>query len=447
MGDVINFPINDTLRSLVSGMGTDRDKLFGAAYTTQFLTDEQLFAAYRSNWMPAKVVNIPAEDSVAEGRDWQAEQDQIELIEAEEQRLGFWPKLLEAQIKARLWGGAAIYIGTSESDLSSPLNFERLGKGELRYLAVLSRREVVAGELDQDPISETFNKPRYYEVNGTTSITRIHPSRFVILVGHPHVDPLLAVGSCHGWGDSVLERVYSAIKNADATAANIASLVFEANVDVFGVPDMMSNLADTGYERRLLERFNLAATSKGINKAIIRDAAEEYDRKQINFSTLPDVLQKFLEVAAGASDIPLTRFLGTAPSGLGSNGDHSMKMYHKRIAAQQKLMVKPALYRLDECLIRSALGTRPPEIFYNWAPLDQLGEKEHAEVGKIQAETTEIYGRTGIFTGEELRKGAANQIVENGIYPGFDQVIEETGDDFDLGEDDEEEGADPGEEE
>lgn len=435
MGKVINFPMNDSLRSLVSGLGTDRDKMFTTGYVSNYLTDQQLFDAYRASWMPAKIVNIPAEDAVAEGRDWQAKQDEIEKIEAEEMRLGLWPKLIEAQIKARLWGGSAIFIGTGDQNLSEPLDPARVGAGGLRYLTVLSRREVVAGELDTDPVSETFNRPKYYDVTGTTMMARIHPSRLAVFVGNPHVDPLLAGVHTSGWGDSVLERVYSAVKNADATAANIASLVFEANVDVFGIPDMMANLSDPAYSQKLIDRFALAATAKGINKALIRDVAEEYDRKQMTFATLPDVLQKFLEIAAGAADIPLTRFLGTAPAGLGSNGDHSMKMYHKRIATQQKLVIQPAIYRLDECLIRSALGSRPAEIHYRWSPLDQLTEKEQAEVGKIQAETTEIYGRTGLFMPEELRKGATNQIVENAIYPGFDQIVEETGEGFDLGAD------------
>lgn len=433
MGEVI--PFNDSLRSLVAGLGTSRDKMSSAEYGWQMLGDEQLYYAYRSNWMPAKIVNIPAEDAVAEGRDWQAKQDEIEKIEAEEMRLGLWPKLLDAQIKARLWGGSAIFIGTGDQNLSEPLDPARVGAGGLRYLTVLSRREVVAGELDTDPVSETFNRPKYYDVTGTTMMARIHPSRLAVFVGNPHVDPLLAGVHTTGWGDSVLERVYSAVKNADATAANIASLVFEANVDVFGIPDMMANLSDPAYSQKLIDRFALAATAKGINKALIRDVAEEYDRKQMTFATLPDVLQKFLEIAAGAADIPLTRFLGTAPAGLGSNGDHSMKMYHKRIATQQKLVIQPAIYRLDECLIRSALGSRPAEIHYRWSPLDQMTEKEQAEVGKIQAETTEIYGRTGLFMPEELRKGATNQIVENGIYPGFDQIVEETGEGFDLGAD------------
>ncbi|MQB37609.1 DUF1073 domain-containing protein [Agrobacterium tumefaciens] len=439
MGEVIKMRANDSLRSVVAGLGDPmRDKMAMTTYGFQMLDELQIANIYRSNWMGRKAVNIPALDAVRKGRDWQAEQDQIELIEAEQNRLGFWKKLLEVLIKARLWGGAALYIGTGDTDLASPLQYERMKKGGIRYLTVMSRRDLSAGEIDQDVMSEFYGKPAYYEVTGSTSMVRIHPSRFAIFVGAEQADSLMAGGINQGWGDSVLEAMYSAMKNADATAANIASLVFEANVDVFRIPEFMSSLSDPEYSKRLMDRFMLAATAKGINRALLLDKEEEYERKTITFATLPEVMQSFLQQFCGAADIPMTRFLGTAPSGLGSNGDHSMANYHDRVASSQTLEITPALYRLDECMIRSALGSRPPEIFYTWAPLEQMSEKELAEIGKMNAETAEILGRTGIFTSTELRTVVGNQMVESGFYPGLDQAMDDTGKDFDpdLGGDD-----------
>ena len=441
MGEVVPMRTNDSLRSVVSGLGDPmRDKMALTTYGFQMLDEIQIANIYRSNWMGRKAVDIPALDAVRKGRDWQAEQKQIELIEAEQNRLGFWKKLLEVLIKARLWGGAALYIGTGDNDLASPLAPERIKKGGVRYLTVLGRRDLAAGEIDQDVMSEFYGKPAYYEVTGVNSLVRIHPSRFALFVGAAQADAFLNGGINQGWGDSVLEAMYAAMKNADATAANIASLVFEANVDVFRIPDFMASLADPTYSQRLLDRFMLAATAKGINRALILDKDEEYDRKTISFATLPDVMQQFIQQFCGAADIPMTRFLGTAPSGLGSNGDHSMANYHDRIASTQSLEITPALYRLDECLIRSALGSRPPEIFYTWAPLEQMSEKEQAEIGKMNAETAEILDRTGLFTKPELRTVVGNQFIESGFYPGLDQAMAETGDNFDLGEEDDNEG-------
>lgn len=441
MGEVVPMRTNDSLRSVVSGLGDPmRDKMALTTYGFQMLDEVQIANIYRSNWMGRKAVDIPALDAVRKGRDWQAEQKQIELIEAEQNRLGFWKKLLEVLIKARLWGGAALYIGTGDTDLALPLDPTKIGKGGIKYLTVLSRRDLTAGEIDQDVMSEFYGKPAYYEVTGSSAkaMVRIHPSRLAIFVGAAQADSLMSGGVNQGWGDSVLEAVYSALKNLDATASNIASLVFEANVDVFRIPDFMASLADPTYSQRLLDRFMLAATAKGINRALILDKDEEYERRQVTFATLPEILQQFAQHLCGAVDIPMTRYFGTAPSGLGSNGDHSMANYHDRIASTQSLEITPALYRLDECLIRSALGSRPPEIFYTWAPLEQMSEKEQAEIGKMNAETAEILGRTGIFTAEELRSVVTNQLVESGYFPGLDQVVAKTGEQFspDLGGED-----------
>ena len=425
--------LNDGLGDYVSGLGTPRDKMANAAYVDMFLSDWELMNAYRSAWLPRKIVDIPAEDSTNEGRDWQASADQIELIEAEENRLGLWQKLADVQSKARLFGGAVIYLGTGDNDPSQPLDINRIGKGGLKYITVLSRREIIAGELDRDALSPTYGKPVYYEVTGASVFARIHPSRLAIFIGNKTPDPWLVGGQNSGWGDSVLQAAYDAFKNSDATSQNIASLVFEANVDVFGVPGLMANLSDPEYARRLHERFALAATAKGINRALIRDAEEQYERKSISFATLPELMQAFLNQVAGASDIPVTRLLGQSPGGLNATGEHDMKNYSKKIRSLQKLSISPAIYNLDECLIRSALGSRPPEVFYEWSPLEQMNEKERAEIGKLNADTAKVYVETGIFTPQEIRIACKNQIVESGFYPGFDQVVEETDAGFDFG--------------
>ena len=431
MGEVVHFK-TDSLRSFVAGLGDPlRDKMASSYYGLQFLSDEQLLNAYRTSWLAGKIVDIPAMDSIRKGRDWQASNDEIELIEAEEFRLGLWQKLLDARTKARLWGGAAIYIGTGEGDASQPLDVEKVKAGGIQFLTVLSRNDLSAGEIDQDAMSETFGKPKDYQIlTGNAVIANVHPSRLVVFVGRPHPDDRLQGGLNKGWGDSVLEVVFSAVKNADATAANIASLVFEANVDVFGVPDLMTNLSDPDYAQRLNDRFTLAATAKSINKALVRDSLEEYDRKTISFSNLPEVMQGFLQMVAGAADIPVTRLLGQSPGGLNSTGESDLKNYYDRLSAEQELVIRPAMWRLDECLIRSALGKRPPEINYRWSALWQMTDKEKAEIGKMKSESAEILGRTGLFTSEELRTAVSNAFVEDGFLPGLEYAMDETGEDW-----------------
>ncbi|RVO22991.1 anti-CBASS protein Acb1 family protein, partial [Sinorhizobium meliloti] len=138
--------VRDSLTNMVASLGTSRDKAAANVYSMPMLTDEELLNAYRGAWLPKKVVDIPAFDSIRAWRDWQAKKPQIEAIEAEEKRLNVMGKLLETRIKARLWGGAAMVIGTGDQDLTAPLDVERIGKGGLKYLTVMTRRHLTAGE-------------------------------------------------------------------------------------------------------------------------------------------------------------------------------------------------------------------------------------------------------------------------------------------------------------
>lgn len=411
----------DTLASLMTGLGiAGVDKSKSLSYVPVTLTDDQIITSYRQAWLAKKIIDIPAFDSVRKWRDWQAEADEITLIEAEEKRLNLRKKVMECMIKARLWGGACIYIGDggpSEKEFKP----SSIGKGGLQYLTVLSRRDVAAGELETDVSSEFYDKPKMYQISGAGSFINVHPSRLVIQIGNEIHDNL--IGGNNNWGDSVLQSTLDAIKNVDSTAANIANLVFEAKIDVFKVPELMERISTDDYRKKLIERFNLANLNKSINHGLIMDGDEEFQQKTINFSTLPEILQQFLQIVSAASDIPITRLLGQSPGGLNSTGEGDMRNYHDRISSMQELEIGPAMYRLDEALIRSALGSRPPEIYYRWSPLEQMNEKEKAEIGKLKAEAANILIQTGMFSSEELRDPVANQMVEDGFYPGLETSL------------------------
>lgn len=432
MTNIVQFArgLGDSLTNLVSRMGTDRDKASHGTYSFVPLTDEQILIAYKTAWLPRKIVDIPAFDSVRAWRDWQAEDDQIEMIEAEEKRLNVKGKVLEATIKARLWGGAAIMLGTGDADLSKPLVVERVGKAGLKYLTVLTRRNLSAGERENDPASEFYGKPKSYRLTTANSVqVDIHPSRLVIFQGNAEPDDDLALTP--GWGDSVLQSTMDAIRQADGTAANIASLVFEAKVDIIRLPNFMASMADEGYKRKILDRYTLAMQGKGINGTLMLDKEEEYESKSASFAQLPEVLDRFLQIVSGAADIPATRLLSQAPAGMNATGESDLRNYYDRLSAMQELEMEPAMARLDECIIRSALGDRDPDIHFDWAPLWGLSEKERAEIFKTKADGARALAGTGtspeLMPIEALSDALVNTFIEDGSLPGLEAAIDEYG--------------------
>lgn len=435
MGKVIQFA-TDTLRALVGGLGDPlRDKAAGAYYAAPYLSDIDLLNAYRGSWLPRKIVDIPALDATRKWRDWQAEADQIEKIEEEEKRLGLKAKVYEARVKARLFGGAALYIATGDRNPAQELNPERVSAQGVKFLTVLTRRVLKPGEIETDPESQFYGRPKVYTLTTGTRQVDIHPSRLVRFIGAPFPDDeLQGDPQNYGWGDSVLAAMLDAVKNADSTAGNVASLVFEAKIDVIKVPQLMASLADPAYRTRLLERFTLAAAAKGNNGTLILDNEEEYQQKSATFQTLPDVMDRFLQIVAGAADIPLTRLLGTSPGGMNSTGEADLRNYYDRISSMQQLEMQPAMQTLDECLIRSALGSRPPEVHYIWSSLWQISDKERSEIGKAIAETISTLTNTGLYPQEALANAGATALTEQSVLPGLEGAIEEAGGlpDYDL---------------
>ena len=420
--------VGDGLKTLTGGLGDlERDKAAGLRFAENDLPLDQLIAAYSSNWIARKIIDIPAEDALRKGRTWQTD-DRIK-IEAEEKRLGLRLKIIEAYKQARLLGGAAILIGTADKEQEEPLNLDSVGVGGVKYLTVLNMTELNASETVMDPASPYYGVSEFYEINNTANITRIHASRFAIFNGDdcPHS---WTSGSVHnGWrGQSVLKTTADAIKNAGGSFANVASLVYEANVDALGIPEFMEKMEDPAYEAAFLKRAALAAAGKSVNGMMLMDAEEILTRNTASFANLDNIMGVFGGHCAAAEGIPITRFLGTSPSGLQSTGEADERNYADKLQGIQEFSIEPAIVNLDQCVVRSAVGDYPQDLTYSWNPFRQMSEKETAEIAKFYAETFKIMGdmsEGGSFTDGEIKALAMHKFAESGVFPHIEKVLAE----------------------
>lgn len=420
--------VNDGLQNVTSGMGSDRDKGWQAAYTMPIDDPVVNLTAYKASRMIARAIDLPAEDSCREWREWQAESTDISKIEAEEARLGLQGKMFEARRLARLMGGGAVMIGTGDKDLMEPLNPERIGKGGIKYLTILSRQSLNAGEVGRNPAEPEFGVPTRWSINGgETGALDIHPSRLVISHGVAPLADSQGYDAFDGWGGSVLPGMLDALRRVDEGAANVNSLLYEAKIDVVRIDGLMQKLQTGGqtYEAELLKRFTLAATAKGLNGMLILDALEEYQQKSASFGGLPDVMATFMQLASAAVGIPMTLFFMQSPGGLNSTGESDVRNYYDRVKVEQTLRMQPSMAVLDECLIRSALGSRPADVFYNWRPLWQPTAKERAETGKTLSETMKNSVEIDAVSVEAGGKALVNALTESGAFPGLESAAEE----------------------
>jgi len=414
--------INDGLQSIIAGMVPERDKAQTVSYVAPTLTSTAYLTAYRTTPWARKIIDRPAKDAFRKWRQWNADPNQITSIEREEKRLQLKAKLTKAYRIARLTGKAHAYFDLGD-DPSQPVNLNAVRAKSIRFITVLADSDVSPGVQDDDPMSPYYGTPANYLI---TSVSKgavyIHPSRMVTFYGAdiPEGERTLKRA------DSVLAAVMTTLHHHDATMANIASLIFEAKVDVITVPGLARMLADPVQSDQVLERFRLMALGKGNNGTVLINGPESADvpgemweQKTQTFATLPDLIDRFQLALAGAADMPRALLFGVSAGGLGSTGDLELSAYYDRINDLQSNEIQPAMDILDECLIRSALGNRPEEIHYLWNSLWQISDKEKAEIGQKIAETASklepILGR------EIIAEPTVNALTEAGLFPGLEQ--------------------------
>lgn len=423
--NVVSLFARDGLANVMSGRGTSADRRTYNEWFLNLMTPQQAEAAYRDNWLARKIIDIPAKDMTREGRAWQAENPQIEALEAEEDRLGLWAKLLRCLTLARIYGGAALIPSIGDTDLEKPLNPDAVKKGGLRFVNVFNRWQMSHGDEILDPESEWCGMPEWFQITSKNGDQRkLHPSRVIAFVGQKVPEGTMFTQSMSWfWGDPILQSINEAVQDATAAAGGFAALVDIAATDVFKIPELMEMVGDEEHEAKIMNWLALTVRGRSTHRGTLVDKDTDWEQRQLTWAGIPEVLMAFYELVAGAADIPVTRLLGQSPKGLQSTGKGEQKDYHDKVKADQDEILKPQLKRIDELLIRSALGSRPPKIYFEFNDLEQPDEKEDAEIESKNAATIKTLNDTGLFDPEALAEIAKNRMVEGGRWPGCEAAF------------------------
>lgn len=412
----ITTAIQDGLANVMSRMGTGKDKASHTHYAPEYITDYELTNAYRHSWLARKIVDIPAEDATRKWRVWDADPDEADRIEHLEARLDLQNKIRRAMQRARLYGIGYLYIGTNRNP-SKPLDVTR---EELRHITIMNRDDLQIESIERDTTKPNFGQPRMYR-SGHGS-TLIHPTRVVKLVER---ESMSQFDSHDEAGDSVLLAAWDAIKNADSTAANVASLVFESKIDVFRIPELRQMCQSAQGEEDLFRRLMVANMGKSNHNALVLDENEGFEQKTQSFGSLNDIMLSQYQLAAGAAHIPVTRLIGQASSGLNNTGDREIREYYDEVQSTQNLTIGPALYFLDELIIHNALGYRPDSVGYSWCSLWQLDEQQQAEIAEKNSKTIQNLVDSDVFPVDALQQPAIEMLEKSGAMPGIKSAVDD----------------------
>jgi phage-related protein (TIGR01555 family) len=406
------LPIQDTLTNVVANLGTTKDKRIYSEFTRKTFDRITLEDMYRQDWLAGKIVDIPVDDMTRKWRRIDApsvKPADMKKIDTLEKRLDVRAKFNEAKKWARVYGSAIIIMGVKGSaDPAIPLDVEKVGIDDLQYLHVLDRTDVSIHSINQsDPVKPNFRQPDLYTI---FKGTQVHHSRVIRFDGLTL--PWHQQKTNGYWGASILERVYQAVVNSQTVADSVASLIFEAKVDVVKVPNLFQQIATCAGEEALIKRFQTADFLKSFNNMLLLDKDEDHDTKQLAFSGLADLAIKYIQVSSAAADIPATRLLGQSAVGMNATGEGDLENYYDSISSKQEVEFGPQLNQLDNVLVRSAIGRMPDNWSFEFNPLWQLGETERADIDLKNSQRDQVYITQGVLTPSII----ANDLQENGVY-------------------------------
>jgi len=422
--------ISDGLTNVAAGLTTTRDKAQNVTFTDSTENPSYWATVYDNSRFAQKVVDQIPEDCFRKWRAWKGEDDQNEAIEKLEKRLGIRAKLRHAKQQARIFGEHYLYLDVQDGqNPDQPLNLDAVTTDSLRFVVDMPRGNLTEGDIETDPLSPNYGKPRYYNVSGSTSgILTIDPTRVIRFHG---IDAPSGHSGIYR-GRSIFKAMINELTQYLGTSANIASLVYEAKIDIINVPDLANLVADPETEAAILKRYQTMAFMKGNNGLILLSGAtskdgvgEVYTQKTMSFATLPDILDRYQMQLAGASGIPRALLFGVSSGGLGSTGDLELSSYYDRINSMQENEIEPAIEILDECIIRSALGNRPDELWYEWNSLWQLTDIQKAEVANKKADTAKKLVDSGILPPEVLTRPVVADMMASGALPGLDVALDD----------------------
>lgn len=381
------------------GYGTWRDKLtHGYHAGTARLGDIELSNLFYTDDVAAKLVEKRPEEAFRRGYTLKNSDDEAGATELLKQAraLGVDEKMQEGATWGRLYGGSLVVLGIEGGGLPwQPLVLEKVR--EVRFVNVVDRRACTVEKFYSDPLSPKYGQPEVYGVAGDNGVfSFIHESRVIRFDGTP-VDSRKR-RELGGWSYSVLQRPYDVMRTFATSFQAAGVLTADASQAVFTMKGLFEMIA-AGEKDKLQTRMQLVDMSRSAARAVLLDAdGEKFERIATSFAGLPEMLDRMMMRLASSVDMPVTILMGRSPAGQNATGESDFTHWYDSIRSQQAKEFGPKLLRVFEILAHKPL----PTASIDWCDLEEMTEKEEAELEKYEAEKWATYIDKGVLYPQEV---------------------------------------------
>ncbi|SFN29416.1 hypothetical protein SAMN05216516_1056 [Izhakiella capsodis] len=305
-----------------------------------------------------------------------------------------------------MFGVAHIYIDTAAAgdELAKPLFLDprKITKGSLKGLRIVDPTWVYPAMYNTRwPLQPGFYKPQAWYVMGDT----VHESRFMDIVSRP-VPDILKASYCFG-GLSLTQLMEDYVTDWRDAKKNVIKILRSLRMRALKT-DMEARLQEPGQFDKRIKLFTQYQDNFGIWAL---DTEEDLLQMQTSLSELSNLLSNYQDQLCMPARITNLKLLGNAPAGLNASGDSELDTWHETVSGYQDGEMRRPLENIFKIIQLSEFGAINDDIYFEFRPLDEISEKERAEIAKLRVETVAVAADSQLVSSEEAREALKG--VEN----------------------------------
>ena len=361
-------------------------------------------ALFENDWLTARIVEQIANDSTREWIRFTHDKDpaKAEALRKLDAELDGRGAFREGITWGRLHGSSLLVIGAFDGGApEEPLDLERTRSIAFRF--VIDRWLTFPQEFYRDVEEVKFGQVEVYRVHRLSTIgsptSIVHETRVIRFDGNAL--PPLARTRNFGWGASVIDRTYDAIRNwgiSNQAAASVVPAFITFAVKISNLQQLISSGDFPIIQARLAELHAQMAT----HNIAMYGEGESVEKMGTPITGLPDLIDKFMEIVSAASDMPKSILFQADPGGLGGGGASQTDQdnWYNKVNAYQEVTLRPKVRRwLD--IIGATIGLEPGEVEFEFMPLAQMTRGQEAEIYNKIMTADKIAVDTGLVDSPE----------------------------------------------
>lgn len=323
----------------------------------------------------------------------------------------------EAAVWAAVFGDAKVFMLAEDGrEMIEPLDVKRVRA--VHALRVVDRRDLVVAQWYEDPLDPKFDTPMTFRFQGGRGVEvapteEIHETRFLHFYGAR--TSRRKVRELGGWHFSRLHACQVPLRDFGISWEGAAYLLQDASQAVFKLKDLLAVLASDNGLEDLEKRMEAIEMARSIARAMIIDAdTEDFAKVATSFTGVPDMLDRFAARLAAAAQMPVTKLMGTQPTGLQATGDADQTTWNNDVATYQTKTLKPQFVKLAAVLAAEQGISQDRRIKVCFPPLDRPTPLQTAQLRKAVADADAIYVTAQVLQPEEV---ALNRFRPDGWSP------------------------------